>query len=126
MLSLRVTWRVQNQRQEEFCVFSETHTFVPVGWSCKQQMGVSHSSTATDVIFLDADLRLDAVHAIGLCDIVMMFQNHKQLEILMRHFKEKLTHVKEQRCEAVNRGSGFCSPKCTLYQLTCVLVHFRG
>ena len=36
-----------------------SHTFVPISWMCKKQTSVSHSSTETEIISLDAGLRLD-------------------------------------------------------------------
>ena len=35
-----------------------SHTFVPISWMCKKQTAVSHSSTESEIIFLDARLRL--------------------------------------------------------------------
>ena len=39
------------------CVFG-SHTLVPMGWMCKKQTLVSHSSTESEIISLDAGLRL--------------------------------------------------------------------
>ena len=42
------------------CVFG-SHTFVPfvpISWMCKKQTSVSHSSTESEIISLDAGLRL--------------------------------------------------------------------
>ena len=36
-----------------------SHTFVPVSWMCKKQTSVSHSSTESEIISLDAGVRLD-------------------------------------------------------------------
>ena len=35
------------------CVFG-SHTFVPTSWMCKKQTSVSHSSTESEIISLDA------------------------------------------------------------------------
>ena len=43
------------------CIFG-SHTFVPISWMCKKQTAVSHSSTESEIIFLDAGLRLDGIH----------------------------------------------------------------
>ena len=40
-----------------FCVFG-SHTFVPISWMCKKQTSVSHSSTESEMISLDAGSRL--------------------------------------------------------------------
>ena len=42
------------------CVFGG-HTFVPISWMCKKQTSVSHSSTESEIISLDAGLRLDGI-----------------------------------------------------------------
>ena len=44
-----------------WCVFG-SHTFVPISWMCKKQTSVSHSSTESELIFLDAGLRLDGTY----------------------------------------------------------------
>ena len=47
-----------------------SHTFVPNSWMCKKQTSVSHSSTVSEVISLDAGLRMDATPALDLWDLV--------------------------------------------------------
>ena len=42
------------------CIFG-SHTFVPTNWMCKKQTSVSHSSTESEIISLDAGLRLDGI-----------------------------------------------------------------
>ena len=57
------------------CVFG-SHTFVPMSWMCKKQTAVSHSSTESEIISLDAGLRLDGIPALDLWDlIVLVFGN---------------------------------------------------
>ena len=55
--------RIQNLHQVEHCAFFGSHTFVPISWMCKKQTSVSHSSTESDIISLDAGLRLDGISA---------------------------------------------------------------
>ena len=52
------------------CVF-ESHTFVPISWMCKKQTSVSHSSTESEIISLDAGLRLDGFPALDLWDLIV-------------------------------------------------------
>ena len=60
------------------CVFG-SHTFVPISWMCKKQTSVSHSSTESEIISLDAGLRLDGLPALELWDlIVSVFGNTTQ------------------------------------------------
>ena len=47
------------------CVFG-SHTFVPISWMCKKQTSVSHSSTESEIISLDAGLRLGGIPALDL------------------------------------------------------------
>ena len=52
------------------CIFG-SHTFVPISWMCKKQTSVSHSSTASEIISLDAGLRLDGIPALDLWDLIV-------------------------------------------------------
>ena len=45
------------------CVFG-SHTFVPISWMCEKQTAVSHSSTESEIISLDTELRLDGLPAL--------------------------------------------------------------
>ena len=47
------------------CIFG-SHTFVPRSWMCKKQTAVSDSSTESEIISLDAELRLDELPALEL------------------------------------------------------------
>ena len=58
-----------------------SHTFVPISWMCKKQTLVSHSSTESEIISLDAGLRLDGIPAFDLWDLIVSVlgsttQNH--------------------------------------------------
>ena len=52
------------------CIFG-SHTFVPISWMCKKQTAVSHSSTESEIISLDAGLRLDELLALELWDLIV-------------------------------------------------------
>ena len=52
------------------CIFG-SHTFVPLSSMCKKQTSVLHSSTESEIIFLDADLRMDGIPALDLWDFVI-------------------------------------------------------
>ena len=56
--------RTQNPPLEEHCAFFGSHTYVPISWMCKKQTSVSHSSTESEIISLDAGLRLDGIPAL--------------------------------------------------------------
>ena len=52
------------------CVFG-SHIFVPTSWMRKKQTSVSHSSTESEIISLDAGLRLDGAPALDLRDLIV-------------------------------------------------------
>ena len=52
------------------CIFG-SHTFVPISWMCKKQTSVPHSSTESEIISLDAGLRLDGIPALDLWDLIV-------------------------------------------------------
>ena len=49
-----------------------SHTFVPISWMCKTQTSVSHSSTKSEIISLDAGLTLDGIPALDLWDLIVL------------------------------------------------------
>ena len=55
---------------ETLCVFG-SHAFVPISWMCKKQTSVSHSSTESEIISLDAGLRLDGIPALDSWDLIV-------------------------------------------------------
>ena len=62
--------RIQNLHQVEHCTFLEViQLFQSVG--CKKQTSVSHSPTESDIIPLDAGLRLDGIPALDLIVAVL-------------------------------------------------------
>ena len=66
------------------CVFG-SHTFVSISWTCNKQTSVSHSSTESEIISLDAGLRLDGIPALELWDLIVLvlgntIQNHDRTE----------------------------------------------
>ena len=72
--------RTQNPLLEEHYTFGG-HTFVPISWMCKKQTSVSHSSKESEIISLDAGLRLDGIPALVLWDLIVLVlgnttQNH--------------------------------------------------
>ena len=53
------------------CISGSHNTFVPITWMCKNQTPVSHSSTETEMISLDAGWRLDGIPAVDLWDLIV-------------------------------------------------------
>ena len=52
------------------CMFG-SHKFVPISWMCKKQTSVSHSSTESEIISLDAGLRMAGIPTLDLWDLVI-------------------------------------------------------
>ena len=68
-------------------------TFVPISWMCKKQTSVSHSSTESEIISLDAGLRLDGIPAFDLWELIVAVlgntnQSHKELGDLLKNQRE--------------------------------------
>ena len=77
----RRSWGPPTLLRVEHCAFLEVYTFVPISWMCKKQTSVSHSSTESEVISLDAGYRLDGIPALDLWDLIVLVlgnttQNH--------------------------------------------------
>ena len=78
------------------CIFG-SHTLVPISWMCKKQTSVSHSSTESEIISLDAGLRLDGIPALDLWDLIVAVlgnttQNHDRTgrPVVCPHTNHKL------------------------------------
>ena len=52
------------------CIFG-SHTFVPISRMCNKQTSVSDSSKESEIISLDAGLRLDGIPALDLWDLIV-------------------------------------------------------
>ena len=48
-----------------------SHTFVPITWMCKKQTSVSHNSTESEIISLDAGMRMDGIPALDSWDQIV-------------------------------------------------------
>ena len=63
--------RTQKSASGGTLCFIGSHTFVPISWTCKKQTSVSHSSTESEIISLDAGLRMDGKPALDLWDLIV-------------------------------------------------------
>ena len=52
------------------CIFG-SRNFFSISWMCKKQTSVSHSSTESEIISLDAGLRMDGKPALDLWDLIV-------------------------------------------------------
>ena len=69
--TLLATLRTDNLLRGESFVCSEAEHLSPSVWMCKKQTSVTHSSTESEIISLDAGLRMDGLLALNLWDIVI-------------------------------------------------------
>ena len=85
--------RIQNLLRMEQCAFLEVIHFVPISWMCKKQTSVSHSSTESGIISLDAGFRLDGIPALEKWDLIVAVfgntnQSHKEQGDLLMNKRE--------------------------------------
>ena len=48
-----------------------SQTFVPISWMCKKQTSISHSSTESEIISLDAGFRIDGFPSLDFWDLIV-------------------------------------------------------
>ena len=63
---LLATSRTQNKFRCESNEYSEAEHSSPISWMCKKQTSVSRSSTESEIISLDAGLRMEGPPALDL------------------------------------------------------------
>ena len=68
---LLVTLKIQNQLQEESYVSLEVEQLLPLVGCAKKQTSVCHRSAESEIISLDAGLRMDGILALNLWDVVI-------------------------------------------------------
>ena len=61
---------LEDSKSSSGCIFG-SHTFVPISLMCKKQTSVSHSSTESEIIFLDAGVRMDGIPALDLWNLAV-------------------------------------------------------
>ena len=69
ILILLETLKNKNHTPEESYVVCRR--FVPISWMCKKQKTVSHSFSESEIISLDAGLRMDGILALDVWDVVI-------------------------------------------------------
>ena len=80
----RRSLRIQILHQVEHCAFSEVTRLFPISWMCKKQPSVSHSSTESEIILLDAGFRMDGTPALdswGLIVTVLHGNTHQNDQV---------------------------------------------
>ena len=68
--TLLETLKILNQRRKILCIFG-SRTFVHISWMYKKtNLSITHSSTESDVVSLDAGLRMGGISELDLWDLV--------------------------------------------------------
>ena len=88
------------------CVFG-SHTFVPINWMCKKQTSVSYSSTESEIISLDAGLRMDGLLAIDLWDVAIDVLHSSNNVPPTENPKANPEELRETACETMSITSGW-------------------
>ena len=79
---VNVQWHQKTMKKNAWRMpYSFLSIFVPTSWMCKKETSVSHSSTESEIISMDAGLRLDGIPALDLGDLIVSVlgnttQNH--------------------------------------------------
>ena len=98
------------------CIFGSI-TFVPVSCMCKKQTSVSHSSTESEIISLDAGIRMDGLPALDLRDFVIEVLRTRKDNIQPGHTSSgKLgqiqpNHTSSGKLEYVQPNSTICDSR---------------
>ena len=71
LATLLATLKISKQTSARISCLFGSRTFVPFSWMCKKQTSVSHSSIESEVLSLDAGLRMDGIPAHDLWDLVV-------------------------------------------------------
>ena len=74
-----------------------SHTFVPKSWMCKKQTSVSHSSTESEIISLDAGLRMEGILAVLHGNTYQNYQERGDLWTNIRAAPHKLQKRKQSQ-----------------------------
>ena len=78
LATLLATLKISKQTSARISCLFGSRTFVPVSWMCKKQTSVSHSSIESEVLSLDAGLRMDGIPAHDLWDLVVEVLNSSE------------------------------------------------
>ena len=86
-----------------------SHTVVPISWMCKKQTSVSHSSTESEIISLDAGLSLDGIPALDLWDLIVAVlgntnQSHRELGDLSKNKRSLFSTSHDSQTQATSKS----------------------
>ena len=119
---------------EVLCILG-SRTFVPVSWMCKKRTSVSHSSTESQVLPLDAGLRMVGLPPLDLWDIVIEVSHSTEDHIQPKHSSHQETGAvldsknQDSTCHKKTEGwpiewRGSRTHQHTFYSIRVSAVHF--
>ena len=86
------------------CIFG-SHTFVPTSWMCKKQTSLSHSSTESEIISLDAGLRMVGTPALDIWEgMEVLHSSSDQSKKSKENVQGNLLHDTPSRKQTKNQG----------------------
>ena len=94
-----------NRDQQEHCAFLEI-TFVPMSCTCKKQTSVSCSSTESEIISSDVELRMYDIPALDFLIVAVLHRNTYQSNQKRKHPYTNLVRVKSHKLPIRNKSHG--------------------
>ena len=97
---------------------------VPISWMCKKQTSVSHSSTESDFISLDAGLRMDGIPALDLRDLIVTVlhgNTHQNNQVRGDPYKSPTRKKIHGRIDDLNNVDFVCSNAIFLMRQLCCI-----
>ena len=90
-----------------------SQTLFPISWMCEEQTSVSHSSTESDIISLDAGLRLDGFPALDLWDLIIAVLGNTNWNRIER--RDLLMNKREVRSTPHTLQNGSDLEECSVF-----------
>ena len=110
-LTLREILKTRNRlRDGTLCVFG-SHTFVPISWMRKKQTCVSHSSTESEIISLDAGSRMDGIPELDLWNgkaFKKQFSTQTFSPVSQRHLELSNVDFVSSNANSCHKGAMLC------------------
>ena len=94
----------------------------PISWMCKKQTSVSHSSTESEIISLDAGLRLDGIPSLDFWDLIVAVlgntnqSNKARRDPFMNKREVRSTHHTIQKTKTISKSDQWFG-QCWFYSL---------
>ena len=90
-----------------------SQTLFPISWMCEEQTSVSHSSTESDIISLDAGWGLDGIPALDLWDLIVAVLGNTNWNRIER--RDLLMNKREVRSTPHTLQNGSDLEECSVF-----------